>query len=239
VADRGSGVWGPWASLAFTGLIWLLFNGLTIAIAIAFLHFDWGAARLQPRELGTDGLFLAVTTLVNAVVCCSLIALFIRLRRGLPVAEYLGLGRVGARDMLVWLGILALFIVTSEGIGYWLQRPVVPEFMVHAYRTAQSPVLLWLALIVAAPVFEEVLFRGFLQTGLQRSRLPAGVALLLPAALWAGVHLQYDLYDMSWVFLFGVLLGLARWQSNSLWPPLAMHMLVNGLATVVTALVLG
>jgi len=237
VTDRPP-VWGPLTSLAFTAMIWLVFNLLTIGIAAMFMHYGWGDARIRPDQLGNSGLFLAVSTLANAAVCCALIISLVRLRGGLPVADYLGLKPVRVRDALMWLGILALFIVTSEGIGYWMQRPVVPEFMVMAYETAGVPVLLWLALIVAAPVFEEVLFRGFLQSGLQLSQMQGGLALLLPAFIWAGIHLQYDFYDMSWVFLFGILLGLARWHTDSLLAPLAMHMLVNLLATVVTALVL-
>ncbi|MDZ7736521.1 MAG: CPBP family intramembrane glutamic endopeptidase [Gammaproteobacteria bacterium] len=231
-------MWGPLTSLVFTALIWLVFNLLTIGIAILFMRYGWGEARIRPNQLGNNGLFLAVSTLVNAAVCCALIVSLVRLRGGLPVADYLGLKPARVRDALMWLGILILFIVTSEGIGYWMQRPVVPEFMVTAYETAGVPVLLWLALIVAAPVFEEVLFRGFLQNGLQLSRMHGGLVLLLPAFIWAGIHLQYDFYDMSWVFLFGILLGLARWHTDSLLVPLGMHMLVNLLATVVTALML-
>lgn len=237
IGDRPS-VWGPLTSLAFTALIWLLFNLLTIGIAFMFIHFGWGETRIRPGQLGSNGLFLAVTTLVNAVVSCLFIVLLIRLRRGLSPAAYLGLKPAHWRDALMWLAILALFLGTSEGIGYWLQRPVVPEFMLTAYQSAGNPVFLWLALIIAAPVFEEVLFRGFLQGGLQRSRLHSGLALLLPALIWAGIHLQYDIYDMSWVFVFGVLLGLARWHTDSLWVPIGMHMLVNLLATIVTAVVL-
>lgn len=231
-------VWGPLASLAFTGVLWLVFNLLTLGVAMLFMHYGWADARTRPDQLGGNGLFLAVTTLINAVICITLVVLLVRLRGGLPLRAYLGLQAMRGRDGLLWLGILVLFITTSEGAGYLLERPVVPEFMINAYQTAGLPVLLWLALIVAAPLFEEILFRGFLQSGLQWSGVHRGLALLLPAFIWAGVHLQYDYYDMSWVFLFGLLLGLARWHTDSLLTPLLMHMLVNLMATVVTVLLL-
>ena len=229
-------VWGPFAALALTGLVWLVFNLLTFGIALVFLYFDWGSA--GSGRLATNGLFLAVCTLINAVIGIGLISLLIRWRGGLSIRAYLGIGKMQGRHLLLWLMILALFMLTSEGIGYLLERPVVPDFMIEAYSTAATPVLLWLALIIAAPVFEETLFRGFLQGSLQESGTHAGLMLLLPAAVWAAIHLQYDYYDMSWVFLFGLLLGLAHWHTGSLFVPIIMHMLVNLLATIVTALML-
>ena len=234
---RGSPrVWGPLAALALTGLVWLVFNLLTFAIALLFLHFDWVGA--GSGRLATNGLFLAVCTLINAVIGIGLISLMIHWRGGMPIRDYLAIAKPQTRHLLLWLIILALFVLTSEGLGYLLERPVVPEFMIEAYSTAAVPVLLWLALIVAAPVFEETLFRGFLQGSLQESGSHAGLMLLLPAAVWAAIHLQYDYYDMIWVFLFGLLLGLARWHTGSLFVPIIMHMLVNLLATLVTALIL-
>lgn len=227
-------VWGPIASLAWTALVWLVFNALTVGIAAVFMFADWADARSHPGQLGGHGLFLAVSTLVNAVCCTALVALLIRLRGGLSVRDYLALWPLRGRQILLWFGVVLLFVITSEGLGYWLERPVVPEFLRTAYATATVPVLLWLALIVAGPIFEEVLFRGFLQGGLERSGFHAGWTLLLPALIWAGIHLQYDIYDMTWVFLFGILLGLARWHTDSLYMPVLMHMLVNLLATLVT-----
>lgn len=230
-------VWGPFAALALTGLVWLVFNLLTFGIALVFLHFDWVGA--GSGRLATNGLFLAVSTLINAVIGIGLVSLMIQWRGGLSIRTYLGIGKMQGRHLLLlWLMILALFMLTSEGLGYLLERPVVPDFMIEAYSTAAAPVLLWLALIVAAPVFEETLFRGFLQGSLQESGTHAGLMLLLPAAVWAAIHLQYDYYDMSWVFLFGLLLGLARWHTGSLFVPIIMHMLVNLLATIVTVLML-
>ena len=66
--DRRS-AWGPVASLGFTALIWLLFNLLTLGMAFTFIHYGWGDGRVRPETLGNNGLFLAVSTIFNAVVC--------------------------------------------------------------------------------------------------------------------------------------------------------------------------
>jgi membrane protease YdiL (CAAX protease family) len=78
-------------------------------------------------------------------------------------------------------------------------------------------------------------FRGFLFAGIGATPLGVPGAILLTAGLWAALHMQYDLYDMSSVFLLGLLFGTARYRTGSLWPSLSMHMFANLVATVETA----
>jgi uncharacterized protein len=92
--------------------------------------------------------------------------------------------------------------------------------------------LLWATLLVAAPLMEETLFRGFMIRGIERSRLGAAGAIIIASAAWTLMHVQYDGYGMSQVFLMGILLGAARLRTQSLYPPLAMHSLANLIATI-------
>jgi membrane protease YdiL (CAAX protease family) len=46
--------------------------------------------------------------------------------------------------------------------------------------------------------------------------------------LWATLHLQYDLFGMLIVGIFGVMLCVARIKSNSLLLPVLMHAVYNG-----------
>ena len=55
--------------------------------------------------------------------------------------------------------------------------------------------------------------------------------------LFAVIHTQYDAWDMSLVFLMGVLFAGARAQFNSVIPSMAMHAFVNTVAFVETALI--
>jgi membrane protease YdiL (CAAX protease family) len=92
--------------------------------------------------------------------------------------------------------------------------------------------LLWLSIIVAAPVFEEFFFRGFLIEGLRRGKLGDAGAIVLTSLFWASIHIQYGLYEIGTIFIFGLALGLARIGSRSLWVPVAMHMVANLVATL-------
>jgi hypothetical protein len=93
----------------------------------------------------------------------------------------------------------------------------------------QSPLLLILTVAVVAPIFEEMVFRGFLYAGFERS-LGAMPALLLTSAVFASMHFQYNYYEVLHIFILGLVLGWARLRTQSLWTPIAMHAVNNGLA---------
>jgi hypothetical protein len=90
--------------------------------------------------------------------------------------------------------------------------------------------LLWVAVALAAPLFEELFFRGFLFRGLCGSALGAAGAIVVTAALWALIHVQYDGYEIASIFAFGLVLGIARHRSGSTWTPIGMHALLNFIA---------
>ena len=91
------------------------------------------------------------------------------------------------------------------------------------------------ALLVAAPLFEETFFRGFLFRGFASSFLGVIGTVLVTAGLWALLHVQYDAYGIALVFALGLLLGIARARTGSLWVPIAMHSAANLVATIETA----
>lgn len=231
----GRELWGPWASLFFTLLVWVAYNLIALGLGMLFVRMDWLGAAETPEVLTYSGQFLAVTVLVNAVLCTLLVLSFIALRRGLSLRDYLALYWPGQRLVLWWLALLLPFLLVSEILNFILERPLVPDFIVTAYSTAEHVWLLWIGVVIAAPIFEEILFRGFLQKGITQSHFGVTGGILAPALLWTAIHLQYDLYDLTWVFIFGVLLGVARWRTGSLAVPLAMHMMMNLIALIVTA----
>lgn len=85
---------------------------------------------------------------------------------------------------------------------------------------------------VAAPVFEELFFRGFFFRGIQQSRLGNVGAVLITSFFWSIIHVQYDLPLIIWIFLLGILLGIARARSNSTYLTIALHALLNLIATI-------
>ena len=227
--------WGFWATLGFSLVI---AAGFLVASTVTAVIILLAAMALGQEDLahgvrdGSSGLFLALATWTSAPVGVALIWLFAWLRRGLPVKEYLALKRVRGRHLARWLVLLLCFGVVSDLTTWLMGRPLVPEVMLTLYRSAGFPPLLWLAVVVGAPLVEELFFRGFVFKGLLHSFLGGTGAVLVTAIVWASIHLQYDWHGMTVIFLAGLLLGYARLKTNSIYPCFLMHALMNLLATV-------
>jgi membrane protease YdiL (CAAX protease family) len=177
-------------------------------------------------------LLLSVATWAAAPLCLALVILLVRLRNQLSVRDYLSLRGVSAGRFLAWAAILLAFVAVADGTTWLLDLNVVPSFMVEAYRTAGSVPLLLATLWIAAPVFEEVFFRGFMFHGIQQSRLGNVGAILITSLVWSAIHMQYNVYEVSIIFLGGILLGTARARSNSVLLTIGLHSIMNVVAMI-------
>jgi membrane protease YdiL (CAAX protease family) len=199
---------------------------------------DRAAADAVVRSLGSDGTFLSLCTFTTLLVCVPLIMGIAKLKRGSKLRDYLELKWPPLKQVLRWTLITLGFCLLADGISLLLSQPLVPEFMLKAYRSASPRWLLWLALVIAAPIFEEICFRGFIFRGFAASRLRWQGATIITAALWAVIHLQYDWYLISVVFGLGLVLGTARAMTNSTLLTIWLHGLINALATAQVAFML-
>jgi len=222
--------WGFWATMGFSAVVLTAFIAIQTAVFLGFLvvwQMERPDAEIDELLHGgqTNGLYVAAATVVGAIPCFLLAALFAWLRRGWSVAEYFALRRVSGRTMLFWLAVLALFIVATELLNHFLDREI-PEFMVYAYQTAGVLPLFLLAIVVVAPLFEELFFRGFMFRGLQAS-IGGAAATLITAGIWAVIHLQYDSFEVGIIFALGVLFGISRIRTGSIVPCIGMHCAMN------------
>lgn len=229
--------WGFWAtlglSLAIAGVV--LGAELGMAVVLGMAAAVAGQGESAADWLYQQGLVWALATLISTPFLVGLTVLFAWMRRGLSVREYLAFRNVRKRTLVRWcLGLLA-FAMISDGLTWLLDKPIVPDVMTEAYRTSVWPALLWVAVVVCAPWGEEVFFRGFLFKGWLHSVLGGWGTVLLTSLIWAVIHLQYDFYGITTIFVGGLLLGYARLQSGSIYPPILMHTLMNVLAMTQTA----
>jgi uncharacterized protein len=183
----------------------------------------------------TDGYVLAVSTFVSMLVCVPLLFGIAWLKKGSDLRQYFALRPVPVQTLFAWIGITLVLLAFSDGLTWMLGKPIVPDFMRVVNATAQPVWLLWLALVVAAPLFEEIFFRGFLFTGFAASAAGPVGAIVITSVLWAAIHLQYDLYGIATLFVLGVVFGLARLRAGSLYVPLALHAMTNLIAAAQAA----
>lgn len=226
--------WGPWVSLALA-LAVVLFQQVGMVVLFIAGSLAVGGDPRNPAE--GSGAVLVLALLAVTPPAAALTLLLARARG--PVISYLGLRRAGGRATLFWALALVAFLAGYEALAVLLERPAVPDFMVQVYRSAGSLPLLYLAVGVLAPVFEELLFRGFLIPGLAAG-WGAGAAVGMSAALWTLIHgFQYDLFDLGMVFLLGLGLGWMRVRTGSTLLPMLLHTANNLVATAQVGWYLG
>jgi membrane protease YdiL (CAAX protease family) len=229
--------WGLWATAGFAAIIAAAFIAVQTGTELVF----WSMRGFGdgPGAAGDSfGLRVALATIMSAPVGVGLTVLFAAARRGISVRAYLAVNYPASRELWRQLGYLVVFIVAVHVVVLVLGRSIVTPFEQRLYETAQSPALLLFAIVLAAPVFEETFLRGFIFQGLLTS-LGARSAIVFTALLWALLHVQYDLVEISMIFAGGLLLGYARLRANSILVPIAMHSLWNLSSAIETMIYLG
>lgn len=199
---------------------------------------DYSAAAIIEitKNIEKNGVLLSLFAIATMILGVAAIFLVIKFKKNSNLIDYLAINKISYQLTLRWIGLAVGYITLAEAIRLLLGEPMVPEFMSTIYKTASPIWMLWMALIVAAPIFEEVFFRGFLYKGLVASPVGTIGAILFTSAAWAVIHTQYGYIDMSIIFFLGILLGYARFKSNSILVPIAMHSFINLLATIQAAI---
>jgi len=243
-ASPKRGPWGFWATLGFSaavvaGLVGVSFG---VAVVVTFVGDVLGIDALRGKHLAEtlrSGLWPSICYNFAAGVIVGLTVLFAWLRRGYPLKEYLGLRKPTGRQMGFWVLAIVALMAAADAVTYFvLHKPIVPPSQVEMYETAGFVPLFFLTLVIAAPVCEEMLFRGFMLEGFSRSKIGPVAAVLVTSALWAVVHIQYDGWGIATIFLTGLLLGAVRLKTGSLWLAMLLHGINNlaaGIETVLAA----
>ncbi|HUC08228.1 MAG TPA: CPBP family intramembrane glutamic endopeptidase [Solirubrobacterales bacterium] len=210
--------WGPLA--AVLGVLLALGTGIVLSVPVAIID--------SPPEAGD------LSDLANALVQLAtalgflLVPFAIAAGRGATVRQaafQLGLRsfRPGAiKWMFAAIGAYLLFaIVYTAVFGQPEQKDIAEDF-----GTVPVQILL---IAIAAPISEEVCFRGMLFGGL-RERWPRIAAALLSGLIFGGLHAITGLSAVPVLVAFGFILALLYEKTGSIWPGILLHMLNNSVA---------
>jgi len=104
----------------------------------------------------------------------------------------------------------------------------MPPKITQQYEESQYLPIMWFATLIAGPIFEELLFRGFMFKGLTDSFLGWKGAVLLTSLTWSAMHsFTYEINGVIVIFISGILYGVARHRTRSIIIPLQMHIVEN------------
>ena len=132
------------------------------------------------------------------------------------------------RDSVALVAMAIVFVTLASAYFWALERLGVPfSSMTATFTRAGWPVWSMFLLISVMPaVFEELAFRGVIQSSLERI-LNARDAWLIQAALFSILHLSPLAFPSH--FLMGLCFGYMRRRSRSIYPGMLLHACWNAL----------
>jgi membrane protease YdiL (CAAX protease family) len=161
---------------------------------------------------------------VGLPVLCIVIALVVMRLRHLSLREDLRLVWPPPRELALWLGLWIVWMAVSEGLTRVFGIPGPEPWQAYSSLIIALRIL---AIGILGPIAEEMIFRGVLFRRLSRTSLGDYGAIVILAAVWAAAHIQYGFGLIALIFLDGLVLGLARSRTRSLYLPMVMHILGN------------
>lgn len=174
--------------------------------------------------------YVTPITLASNLFTLVFLLLFFPLRRKNPLREFqlrpvpslAAAGAVSLAPLLYAAVTLALSLLPAA----WM------EDYIQASSTLDGTGLIpFLAIALAAPLAEEVIFRGLIQSRLALA-LPGWPAVVLSALLFALCHGQP--VWMGYAFVLGMVLGIMAWRTGSILPSILTHIVFNAIGQVLS-----
>jgi membrane protease YdiL (CAAX protease family) len=230
--------WGAWSAFLIVGCFYFTQSvGIFMVQMVAGLDvgFSQGGAGFPAM----DQAWLLPLSLVTATIGAAMVSLQVATSRAKLSKDSVWLWefieqsydlRGLWRFVLLGLGLgFGFFALTEYGV---LPPDDLPQPIFDALLTA--PLLLqigWVLMFVLLfPVVEEILFRGFLFTGLAQSWGPT-LAAIVTTVLFVAVHMPKVLEYWPALFavtLIGTFTVFIRIRTGSLAPGIALHSTYNG-----------
>lgn len=215
-----------WRNAGFILLVLAAAHGLVFALGRAVPVVQWSAA--------PDSVFLLNAGAFHGTIVLA-VGLVLFRRRG-SLDDAFGLrrrdaGRQILRGAVYYLAALPVVVVCSlayevalKFLGYPLTLQNVALFYLEPRPGWLQGVMIFIGML-AAPFAEELLFRGVVLPAVAK-KLGGAPAVLLLAVVFAAMH--FHVPSLAPLFLLAAAFSLAYIQTGSLWVPVTMHVLFNG-----------
>lgn len=218
-------------------LVWMLTlsfgTSLLISLLIAFpmlyLGYERSAVEAFMDKANISFMMMLLTMLISYPLLK--IATFHSLEKGLP-KDFLAIKPINFKTLAFWLSVTLVVALAERAVMHFLQIPT-SEAMLNIKANvdhAGHMLLVVCTVVVLAPIYEELVFRGMAYHRIENSRLGTVGAIIIPTLVFNLMHLQY-----SWLLLVvllpgSFLLAFARYKTANVNYCIAMHMLFNALA---------
>ncbi len=218
----------PWTVIDVAEIIAVLTLGVVVAaIGAAWVRTSVGGENAHP-------LLLAVQYCVVAAIALAFVLWRVGAHSSRPLRS-VGLRAphplrlisfgIGGYAVLVSLAFLLALVMRSV-VGDAVPLTSTAENLVESTHTTGDLIIFAVLVCVIAPIFEEIIFRGYVYAGLRRFLSPPR-AMAVAGLLFAAVHLSPEALVV--ITLLGVALCYLYERTRSLLPGMIAHGLHNGI----------
>ena len=238
--------WLPWLAVIKAVLVWVLSVAMLIfvpvALAIPYLAYTWvNQGPPRPEALATDKtliLLSIVGTIFAHILTLGILWLFVTEGRRRPFAQTLGFRWPTNMSPGITIALCSLMALVLLGIGWtvtalWGGQKTQLDLIVESSIAARFVTAL--AAFATAPLVEELIYRGVLYSAFERAT-GVVVAVILVSLLFAGVHVfQYsnNIGVITVITLLSFTLTLVRAYTGSVIPPFIVHLVFNGIQSLI------
>ena len=129
--------------------------------------------------------------------------------------------------LAITIGFSALFFSGYILQGMSLLFPEPYEAYVELFENLAlgSAISLFIAVVVIAPIFEEILFRGYIFDQFERRFAAVGMTIVASGVLFGLYHL--NIFQGVFASVLGIVLGLSYYWTRSMWVPIIIHFANN------------
>lgn len=179
--------------------------------------------------LNADAMTLS---LISGLLTLTVVLAFYLIRRK-KLGEALWLRPVPTPTLLTGMALApGLYLVVTTVLA------LLPEAWLDSYNEASSAIdsgtlVGIIAVAVAAPVVEEVIFRGLIMNRLARV-MPGWLAVVLSAAVFGACH-GHPIW-FAYAFMLGAVFGFIDLRADSIWPSILGHVAFNAIGQIFSLL---
>lgn len=203
-------------------------TGLFVALSVQSAFVAIAVAIENP--VGEEDLSSVASVVVQTIGALGFVAIPLAIASMGKVPWREAVARLGLRrfdsSAVAWMGVAIAAYLAFAAAYVALAGEPEQEDIADSFGSLPFQIFL---IAIAAPVSEEVFFRGMLFGGLRR-RMPRLLAALVSALVFGGLHAFTGIGAVPPLVAFGFILALLYEKTGSIVPGILLHALNNSVA---------
>jgi membrane protease YdiL (CAAX protease family) len=229
----------PWVLsdiFRFVVIFVFLFTSVNGAVYVCLAHKWIGRSAAETAALvaGTLGVYVVMLLLIDRILIRGYAADIARL--GISFRQFFRNAWRGAVGYVAFIPAYFLLLLASLLVCQMLGIKPVAHELVEIFSSEKSPYMIAYLVVLAvglAPVYEEIVFRGFIY-GVLRKYAGVPGAMALSALFFAAIH--FNAAQFIPVCGLGMMLAYLYEKTGTLVAPVAFHAINNGISVCITLL---